>query len=82
MHADLQVEGEEHKGQENAMIVAASQNTRLLKVSTLTSILDISSCYSSTVTIISLLVGVYAYLYSSTAYVSTVVSYHVVIVEA
>lgn len=28
----LQVEGEEHKGQENAMIVAATQNSRLLKV--------------------------------------------------
>lgn len=33
MHCDaLQVEGEERKGEENAMVVAATQNTRLLKV--------------------------------------------------
>lgn len=30
--ASLQIEGEEHKGQENAMVVAATQNSRLLKV--------------------------------------------------
>lgn len=28
----LQIEGEEKKGQENAMEMAATQNTRLLKV--------------------------------------------------
>lgn len=39
LHAtNLQVEGEEHKGQEKAMVAAATQNTRLLKVRTFASI--------------------------------------------